>query len=332
MLQVVTHAKAYQQTVAFLPSTLPRNNAQRRIRIMTKATVGSDSENDKKGIINGEDGGSEAVADLMSQNQLTHVMINVQDINATIDYWVGRGATLQRYGQGKGAFLGFTENTDDVGYFSLEVAPYPGKNFKLGNAIDYAGLSMLLNFDLRSAAAGEKPAAPSKDVDPNGIEIRSVAAAPGDSFSRFCLRTKHDDPNILEKTTKFYKALGMASVAGDDTCTCLRYTATQQDNDQIERVGVATTLVFSKQEEESDNDRLDYGNCFDHLAISTTNIEKVAIALRATMMSNENKDGDDSNNSSDKKVGIFMEPTLMFGTTIMGLYDPNGYKVYLFEK
>mmetsp|Transcript_17782 Transcript_17782/g.25032 ORF Transcript_17782/g.25032 Transcript_17782/m.25032 type:complete len:392 (+) Transcript_17782:215-1390(+) len=326
------------------PFTFPKNNnipveASRRTCIITSAAFGSDDEdvddnnkNEKKGIINGEDGGSETLADLMSQNQLTHAMIHVQDMNATIEYWIGRGATLQRYGgPGKGAFVGFTDDTEDVGYFSLELAPYAGKNnFKLGNAIEYAGLSMLLNFDLRSAAAGEKPASPSKDVDPNGIEIRSVAAAPGDSFSRFCLRTKHGDPQILEKTTQFYKTLGMNVVAGDDTCTCLRYAATQKENDTIERIGVATTLVFTKSDDD-DGGTLDYGNCFDHLAISTTNVEKVATALRATLISKKDDD-DNEEGKENKKVGIFMEPTPMFGTTVMGLYDPNGYKVYLVEQ
>lgn len=96
----------------------------------------------------------------------------------------------------------------------------------------------------------------------------------------------------------------MKLVAADEQDICLRY-----DNAET---GVATTLVFSKSQEES----LEMGNCLDHFAISTKNVDAAFSTLRESLPDNV----------------VFMDPTRMFGTKIMGLHDPNGYKVYLVEQ
>jgi catechol 2,3-dioxygenase-like lactoylglutathione lyase family enzyme len=246
----------------------------------------------------------------MSQNQLMHIMLRVPNVNATVDFWTSKGANVHSYrktSKAETAFVGFGKQQGG-GYFSLEItALLPEETtLVLGNVIKYFGLSMLLGMDLQMAAAGEQLST-GVDQDPNGLEIRRVASAPGDSFSRLCLATDSQD-DILSKTTDFYKALGMELVAGDDSLVCLRYTAKQDG-----RTGVATTLVFEKAQ-----DSLDFGNCFDHLAISTVNVDAAATVLRATLDNPDNV--------------IFMEPKPMFGTKIMGVYDPNGYKVYLVER
>jgi catechol 2,3-dioxygenase-like lactoylglutathione lyase family enzyme len=237
-----------------------------------------------------------------------HAMLRVPDVNATVDFWTSQGARVHSYRKASNAetaFIGFGKQGG--GYFSLEITALREETpFQLGNAIQYFGLSMLLGMDLQMAAAGEQVPA-GVNQDPAGLEIRPVASAPGDSFSRLCLGTIPQD-DILSKTTNFYEGLGMELVAGDDALICLRYTDKQEG-----RTGVATTLVFEKMQ----ND-LEPGNCFDHLAISTVNVNTAATLLRASL---DNPD----------KV-IFMEPKPMFGTKILGLYDPNGYKVYLVER
>ena len=250
----------------------------------------------------------------MSQNQLMHVMLRVPNVNATVDFWTSEGSRVHSYrktSKAETAFVGFgKQERGDGGYFSLEITALPKEMpLLLGNVIKYFGLSMLLGLNLKMVAtATGKHVSAGVHHDPNGLEIRRVASAPGDSFSRLCLAANSERNDILSKTTSFYSALGMDIVAGDDSMVCLRYTAKQDG-----RIGVATTLVFEKAQES-----LDFGNCFDHLAISTANVVAAATVLRASL------DNPDS--------VIFMEPKPMFGTKIMGMYDPNGYKVYLVER
>jgi len=240
-------------------------------------------------------------------------MIRVPSVNATLSYWVNeRGATLKSFrespnGASATAFVGF-------GGFSLEITSLPSaEEFIRGNVIRYFGLSMLLDFDLRSAAAGDatgrRRAAVEEDV--NGWTVKSVAAAPGDSFSRICLqvaKSGSDGKNVLSETTTFYESIGMEVVAGDEQCVCLRFKSAETEGD-----GVSVNLVF---ELDSDTDgQLEMGNGFDHLAIITDNVSAVF----------------DMFNGAGMEDRIFMAPTTMFGSRIVGVTDPNGYKVYLYE-
>jgi hypothetical protein len=62
------------------------------------------------------------------------------------------------------------------------------------------------------------------------------------------------------------------------------------------------------------------GDCFDHLVIATqTSIEELYARF-----SNSAATADDI-----EECRIFMKPTDMFGKKVMGLLDPNGYKVIL---
>lgn len=173
----------------------------------------------------------------------------------------------------------------------------------VGNAISYLGVSMLLQFqnNLLGAITGdEKPA--SQGDEPNGIQIKSSASAPGDLLARVALRTKD-----LEATHTFYTSiLGMEAKAEDENMLCLRY-----DNDCFTG-GVPTTLVFDRTTED-----IVIGDCFDHFVIATsTDIE----TLYSTI---------ESQRSSGLDFKLFMKPTDMFGKKVMGLIDPNGYKVIL---
>lgn len=249
---------------------------------------------------------SSAVNDnVMSKNQLLHCMLRVSDVNATVDFWKEQGAHVHSYrltAKAETAFVGFGKQQEDS--FSLEITKQSPENFQLGNAIQYFGVSMLRNINLIMAAAGETSGGSvAVEKDPNGIEVRPVASAPGDLFARICLKVDPSQKDVFAKTTDFYETLGMKLVAADEQDICLRY-----DNAET---GVATTLVFSKS-----SASLEMGNCLDHFAISTKNVDAAFSTLRESLPDNV----------------VFMDPTRMFGTKIMGLHDPNGYKVYLVEQ
>jgi hypothetical protein len=61
------------------------------------------------------------------------------------------------------------------------------------------------------------------------------------------------------------------------------------------------------------------GNCFDHIAIVTTRDIGDEYERIRTMIADGKATG----------ATIFMNPTEMFGKKVMGIRDPNGYKVVL---
>merc|ERR1712238_195181 len=95
------------------------------------------------------------------------------------------------------------------------------------------------------------------EQEPNGIPIQMAAAAPGDFFARFALKSKD-----LEATYEFYTAVMGMEICGlaNKDLLCLRY-----NNDRFQH-GIPTTLVFEREEEHKE---LVAGDCFDHLAIQT---------------------------------------------------------------
>jgi catechol 2,3-dioxygenase-like lactoylglutathione lyase family enzyme len=178
--------------------------------------------------------------------------------------------------------------------FALELVRAKKENYLPGNVISYIGVSMLLQFEnnLLGVITGDE--APKEQAEePNGIAVKSSASAPGDYFARFALKT-----NNLEATHAFYTGvLGMECKAEDATMVCLRY-----ENETFQ-AGVSTTLVFDATDEE-----LVKGDCFDHIAITTD----ASIAVIFDKLEGEK---------------VFMKPTEMFGKQVLGLLDPNGYKV-----
>ena len=141
-------------------------------------------------------------------------------------------------------------------------------------------------------------------------------------------------------TSDFYsKILGMNVKAQDDKMVCLRY---ENDTFPTKTLGVATTLVFDAKAPTTPDDKntpddiktIERGDCFDHIAITTTSsiddFYNDLVITKPTIV-----DGDQSPSSSSSKLDeesskkVFMKPTDMFGKRVMGLIDPNGYKVVI---
>ncbi|KAL3934042.1 MAG: hypothetical protein SGBAC_010146 [Bacillariaceae sp.] len=238
-------------------------------------------------------------------------MLKVPSVDKTVAYWIEKGGTVRVQTEKPGASNGSSElksamlelgalNNDDEDKspcFALELIATDKETWKLGNEISYLGVSMLLQFqnNLLGAIKGDKPE--SQGDEPNGIAVESSASAPGDLLSRFALHSQN-----LEESANFYtEVLGMEVKAQDEKMICLRY-----DN-EVFKAGVPTTLIFDVTDE-----AVEKGDCFDHVVIVT-----------------ESSISDLYARSQDSKQKIFMKPTTMFGKDVMGLIDPNGYKVVI---
>ena len=159
--------------------------------------IGDGKSKDEKSPDDGEDD------NVMSSNRLSHVMLRVPDVDATVEYWVAKGATVRQRNKsptgGETAFVALGNGKADQidSCFALEITsppnPEEGEEESVrGNGLAYLGTSMLLDFqnNLMGAAAGEKIAKEGEAAEPNGIEVRRVASGPGDYFARLCLRPK----------------------------------------------------------------------------------------------------------------------------------------------
>jgi catechol 2,3-dioxygenase-like lactoylglutathione lyase family enzyme len=242
--------------------------------------------------------GSDGPSPVPSTHRLSHVMLKVPSVDRTVAYWTEQlgSVTMSRendQGSLQSAFVCLGNGTSTDNCFALELVTTT--DFQLGTCLSYIGVSMLLQFqnNLRGAASGETPA-PQRD-EPNGIPVKSSASAPGDYFCRLALKS-----NNLEATHDFYTNLFyMRVMAVDADMLCLRYSA--------KHGGVSTTLIFEKTTEE-----IVPGTCFDHVAIRTSrSVQEEYQKLHAA------------------GAAIYMKPTEMFGSTVLGVRDPNGYKVVL---
>jgi catechol 2,3-dioxygenase-like lactoylglutathione lyase family enzyme len=258
--------------------------------------------------------------------RLSHTMLRVPDVSATVEYWKSRGATVTSYNKKaatENAFVTLGNGREESGEgggkkdcFSLEITNSPRRSgeteaFQLGDGLQYLGTSMLLDFqnNLVGAAAGEKLKS-NADDEPNGIQVQRVAAAPGDFLSRVCLAVSGGEAG-LTKTARFYnELLGMETSANEAGMLCLRCKGRQ------ESYGVPTTLVFVSK---PNLNEIDHGNCFDHIVIETSSsIEEEVDRIKSMPWVETDV--------------IFMKKTRMFGRMIVGLTDPSGYKVYLIEE
>jgi catechol 2,3-dioxygenase-like lactoylglutathione lyase family enzyme len=278
---------------------------------------------------------------LYQTSRLSHVMLKVPSVDRTVAYWTEQmGDVLISKHNDKGAmtsaFVALGNGTSTENGFALELvqhsssSPDDADKFQLGTAISYIGVSMLLQFqnNLLGAAAGEKPQ--EQGDEPNGIAVKSSASAPGDFFCRFCLTT----PDLVSTNAFYSEVMGMDPKAIDANMICMRYdnnppnkngdgdsAAAATNNTTTGKpvgggyAGVPTTLVFEKV---ADTD-IDMGNCFDHIAIVTTRDIGDEYERIRTMIADGKATG----------ATIFMNPTEMFGKKVMGIRDPNGYKVIL---
>ena len=270
---------------------------------------------------------------LAETSRLSHVMLRVPSVDDTVKYWTTiQGGSIRVSSSSSSssqelssAMIELGCHDDDVNpkgsCFALEfvTTTKKKKDFSMGNVLSYIGVSMLLAMKQGKNPIEMMMMMSSEDDDddndeesqkeekePNGIIIQSSASAPGDYFARLALLS-----NNLDKTQSFYTSiLGMDTKARDDKMLCLRY-----DNKRFS--GVQTTLLFTTQQQQQQD--LDMGDCFDHFVIGTkTNIQELYSSL---LLNDDDNDNDD--------VKIFMKPTQMFGRDVMGLLDPNGYKVIL---
>jgi catechol 2,3-dioxygenase-like lactoylglutathione lyase family enzyme len=279
---------------------------------------------------------------MAATSRLSHAMLKVPSVDKTLEYWKEKGGTVRISKEKPGtingdsellsAFLelgciqppkqqqqeeeeeeGKTNSPASSSCFALELVATNKENYSVGNVISYIGVSMLLQFqnNLLGAITGEEQPR-SQGEEPNGIPVTSAASAPGDFLARLCLKS-----NDLAATCEFYTSvLGMEAKAQDDQMICLRY-----DNDCFS-AGIPTTLCFEAATTSissttttttSTTEELDMGDCLDHVAVATqTSIEEIY-----------------QRSKTHSGCKIFMKPTEMFGKEVMGLIDPNGYKIVI---
>lgn len=155
--------------------------------------------------------------------------------------------------------------------------------------------------------------------------IKYVASAPGDGFAQLALFSD----NKLVETCDFYtNVLGMDQKAQDRNMLCLRYDNTNAN-------GVTTTLIFENRQTEA---KAETRCSVDHLVIrTTTGIEGL---YRNILEENERKEEQkqqkieieiesesESEIEDEPPVAVYMKPAAMFGVHVLGLIDPNGYKI-----
>lgn len=255
---------------------------------------------------------------MATSNRLSHAMFKVNNVNASVNYWKKHfGATVLRgvkqvvdehgYESYRSAFVALGNGTDvsEKQSFALELVETK-EDMNLGTALCYIGISRLYQFQKGNwQTIATNPTSPlTNDIptEPNQLPIQWATSSPGDYICRIVLKT-----NDIQATLHFYETiLGMQVAAADDSMVCLRYHPVQGGG------GVPTTLVL-----EGTNEPLQHGTCLDHFVIRTTaNIEEEYARLL----------------ESDFKASIFMKPTTMFDSMVMGVKDPNGYKVVIAEE
>jgi len=253
----------------------------------------------------------------MGANRLLHAMLKVSDVDSTVAFWESKGAKRLTPQAGKGScFVGYGSYRDTE-HFALELAPAPPDATLINTKLAFFGLSQLpedkssksappSSLEEFMAARQKRMIAPG--FDPQGLEARQVAGAPGDPLARICLLS--DD---LEASKAFYVGgLGMREVARSEEELCLRYEPLE--GGLLD--GVPTTLVFTS-EGVAEAASSPGTEAFDHLAICCRDV----LAAR-----------DFLDSKPETSNAVTMEPTKMFGTAILGLSDPNGLSIFLVEE
>lgn len=265
---------------------------------------------------------------------MLHAMLRCRDVKETVAFWESRGArVLSRLGKAGNCFVGYGEYRD-MTHFALELAQAEEKKDEkeevgvTNTALAFIGLSALSKLpadqQVELDATLDKEAdplarfllerklrMPAPGTDPNGVEVRSVASAPGDPLSRLCLHS-----SSLDASADFYLGLlAMKEVARSEDELCVRYERAVDESGTP--LGVPTTLVLVKRDGFSERQAPESSiECFDHIAISCRNITGARAFFDARQHS----------------ASVILEPTDMFGTVVMGLSDPDGHKVYLVEE
>ncbi len=295
-------------------------------------------------------------------SRLSHAMLKVASVDDSVEFWVSKGGRVIRSksngktnGEAKllSAFVQMgpvgaskskdADNSDeekDSESFALEIVKGPldetSKKNDSKHGLSYLGLSMLLRFrdrnpllelmtgpssgddDADDDASSTKENKSESNSESEDFPVKYVASAPGDGFAQLALLSD----NKLVETCDFYTTiLGMDQKAQDQNLLCLRYDC---EDPSKKTTGVATTLVFENQvgtDESTEESGKIKSGCFDHLAISTTS--SITNLYENILEENEST-------RKENPVKVYMKPTPMFGNQVLGLIDPNGYKVVLF--
>lgn len=221
----------------------------------------------------------------------------VESVNQTAAYYQSKGANLLVYRQtntSDSAFVGFGKTTEDPHHFKLELVKGKARPSVLGNALKYLGLSKLLQYDFTSQS-----------------DVTSVLSASGDPSSQ----QDETDPNgfavnyVAAAPGDPLARICLHCLDVDDTAAFYTNTLGMEQVAGDEKMvclrfqSNSTTLVF-----ESIDSALDIGTVFDHLVVGTDDLSTI------------------------QSESIFMTPRPMFGATVMGLLDPNGYRIFVMQR
>lgn len=263
-------------------------------------------------------------------SRLVHAQLRTNNVSQAAAFWKARGAhILNENGipSSRSTFIGFGMHRDTE-HFALELSPTDDDTQIHNTALNFVGLSLLLppssldepqngsvDSDPIARFLAQRATKPSVMMDPSNLfEVRSVASAPGDPFSRFVLRTKSKE--LLHRTAEFYCSVLHMSEVGmvSQDERCFRY----RPRERGALIGVPCTLVFQVADTE-DTPAAESCNsveCFAHLVICCSDVDATFAYVK------------------DKFRGlpIILEPCNLFGTRIFGIKDPNGYEIYLVEE
>lgn len=282
-------------------------------------------------------------AAMSESSRLSHATLKVPSVDDSVDYLTSMGGRIvrsQSNGKTNGearllcAFVqlgpvggGKPKDTDatkdDSQFFSLEIMQgSTPKASESSHGLSYLGLSMLLKFQNKnpllelmtgkSSDENKDSSDSQNEIDEHEhFPIKYVASAPGDGIAQLALLS---DDKLVETCHFYTKVLGMDQKAQDAELLCLRYDGGEDPT------GVATTLVFQNQPSSESTETNGGGaGCFDHLAINTTS----SIGGLYQSILEENEKGQEN-------IKVYMKPTPMFGASVLGLFDPNGYRVVVF--
>ena len=291
-------------------------------------------------------------ASMSKTSRLSHAALRVSSVDDSVAFWVSRGGRLVRSrsngktnGEAKllSAFvqLGLIgggkpkqeaeASDEDSASFALEILQGSlGETPNQSHGLLYLGLSMLLRFNDKNPllelmtgkgdSSTDSSTSDETQANPDRFLVKYVASAPGDGFAQLALLS---DDKLVETCDFYTTVLGMDQKAQDRNLLCLRYDC--EDHPSSRKTGVTTTLIFERNQPkkitEDNSDEPSHHGCFDHLSIHTTcSIEGLYQSIL------------EENKTTKKKnpVNVCMKPTEMFGNNVLGLLDPNGYKVVVF--
>lgn len=234
-------------------------------------------------------------------NRMLHAMLHVQNIDDSLKFYENLGMKVlscnRRSNGAATAFIGFGE-LRDMASFALELsAPKQPK-------VDQANLETRKGISIGSfkGITVSQPAELGGQLDPDGYPIGILPQTQA-SIVALCLETSDLDSSISFYTQK----LGMSRAEGP-----VQHGEANVSTDicYFQYPSGPQTFLCLRQS----NVPVDLGTGFDHLVISTADVEAAAAQLQ------------------EKGVKIALPPTVMFGLKITGVVDDDGYKIYLVDE